>query len=280
MCRLCGREACAACYGQMKDAEAGIKTAEECPQFYRSCSKKGDHSAKEFSPVSRFAVTELENAITEMKDLLKNSEKVLGPRVSVPLPSRSPPLFVPQSQAVDLVPAHTIARVHRDDLTEPLFRSLWSKGEPLLVTDLLTQFKLGWTPAFFSEKYGAQGCVVLDCQTEENKKTSVTDFFNMFGKYDNRTTTFKLKDWPPSSDFRNTFPDLYEDFSAAVPVPNYVRRDGVLNIASHFALNTVVPDLGAPFPSLVLVVCADLSGRPEDVQRHGVFSKSGQQRIN
>ena len=27
-------------------------------------------------------------------------------------------------------------------------------------------------------------------------------------------------------------------------MPNYVRRDGVLNIASHFPSNTVAPDIG------------------------------------
>ena len=53
-----------------------------------------------------------------------------------------------------------------------------------------------------------------------------------------------LQDWPPSTDFRNAFPELYEDFANATPVPNYVRRDGVLNLASHFPSNTVAPDLG------------------------------------
>jgi [histone H3]-dimethyl-L-lysine9 demethylase len=56
--------------------------------------------------------------------------------------------------------------------------------------------------------------------------------------------TDTLQDWPPSSDFKTTFPNLYEDFSRAVPVPNYTRRDGALNIASHFPTNTIAPDIG------------------------------------
>ena len=40
------------------------------------------------------------------------------------------------------------------------------------------------------------------------------------------------------------FPELFEDFSNAVPVPNYTRRDGILNIASHFPVGTIAPDLG------------------------------------
>ena len=53
-----------------------------------------------------------------------------------------------------------------------------------------------------------------------------------------------MQDWPPSSDFKTAFPELYEDFNRAVPVPNYCRRDGAMNIASHFPSNTVSPDLG------------------------------------
>ncbi len=40
------------------------------------------------------------------------------------------------------------------------------------------------------------------------------------------------------------FPELYDEFVRVTPMPNYVRRDGVLNIASHFPSNAVVPDLG------------------------------------
>lgn len=56
--------------------------------------------------------------------------------------------------------------------------------------------------------------------------------------------------WPLSTDFKAAFPELYDDFNRAVPVPNYVRRDGVLNIASHFPSNTVAPDLGIYVPCL------------------------------
>ena len=54
------------------------------------------------------------------------------------------------------------------------------------------------------------------------------------------------QDWPPSADFKKTFPELYDEFVRVTPVPDYVRRDGVLNIASHFPSNAVVPDLGEP----------------------------------
>lgn len=56
--------------------------------------------------------------------------------------------------------------------------------------------------------------------------------------------TKNCQDWPPSTDFKTAFPELYEDFNRAVPVPSYTRRDGAYNIASHFPSNTIAPDLG------------------------------------
>lgn len=37
---------------------------------------------------------------------------------------------------------------------------------------------------------------------------------------------------------------MFDDFSHAVPAPDYIRRDGVLNLASHFPKNAVAPDIG------------------------------------
>lgn len=43
----------------------------------------------------------------------------------------------------------------------------------------------------------------------------------------------KLKDWPVTDEFEKSYPDMYHDFSNALPVPDYTRRDGVLNLYSH-----------------------------------------------
>jgi lysine-specific demethylase 3 len=41
------------------------------------------------------------------------------------------------------------------------------------------------------------------------------------------------------------FPDLFNDFCNVVPIPDYVRPDGVNNVASFFPTNGISPDLGA-----------------------------------
>jgi len=63
----------------------------------------------------------------------------------------------------------------------------------------------------------------------------VADFFAEYIKGPERTERIvkKLKDWPAYTEFREKFPDLYDDFHQAMPVPDYTRRDGVLNISAH-----------------------------------------------
>ncbi|KAF8966449.1 hypothetical protein BDZ97DRAFT_1657595 [Flammula alnicola] len=126
----------------------------------------------------------------------------------------------------------------------PAFSSLWHNGLPLLVKDVLPRFKLQWTPQYFMDRYGDQSCLIVESQTDVNKRVNVRDFFGKFGVYQDGRDCWKLKDWPPTAEFKTAFPELFEDFSQAVPVPDYVRRDGVYNIGSHFPSNAVGPDLG------------------------------------
>ena len=75
----------------------------------------------------------------------------------------------------------------------PSFTSLWILGVPILVKDVLPRFKLTWTPEYFIQQYGDQSCLVIECQTDINKRVSVREFFEQFGKYEGRTECWKLK---------------------------------------------------------------------------------------
>lgn len=75
----------------------------------------------------------------------------------------------------------------------PSFSSLWRFGVPILVKDVLPRFKLTWTPEYFIQQYGDQSCLVIECQTDVNKRVSVRQFFEQFGKYEGRTECWKLK---------------------------------------------------------------------------------------
>ena len=75
----------------------------------------------------------------------------------------------------------------------PSFGSLWTLGIPIMVKDVLPRFKLTWTPEYFIQQYGEQSCLVIECQTDVNKRLSVKEFFEMFGKYEGRKECWKLK---------------------------------------------------------------------------------------
>jgi hypothetical protein len=180
----------------------------------------------------------------------------------------------------DDIPFHPTVTFSDSMLTEEIFRQIWAEGHPLVVKGVLDKFHIKWTPQYFIEKYSDHGCMVVDCVTEAKREVTVGWFFAMFGKYSERDNSriWKLKDWPPSTDFKSAFPELYEDFARAVPIPSYCRRDGVLNIASHFPSNAVGPDLGTLRRFLLVDVEANwVANRPKNVQcvchpRHRRFS--------
>ncbi|KAG2148007.1 hypothetical protein DEU56DRAFT_783508 [Suillus clintonianus] len=332
MCRLCGREACAECFEQVKDltedkpgASQGEIAALQARRekhahsnpFFLSCTRRNEHHAKDFSPMSRFCKAELAQAIKDMEVMLQEPDNDALPVVgaidpslqvgqvqangnssssaqaadlqiggetsttvaeasipsapysgpsqdsvfhseSAPVTASSAPQVAEQPSSAPAVPpsadqnspppneipSHPTTTIADSQLTEEVFRPLWAKGDPIVVTELLPKFQIQWTPEYFVQKYNSQSCLILECQSDVNKRVTVGEFFSWFGKYEGRVECWKLKDWPPSTDFKTAFPELFEDFSRAVPVPNYVRRDGTLNIASHFPSNTVAPDLG------------------------------------
>ncbi|KAH0586927.1 hypothetical protein H2248_005761 [Termitomyces sp. 'cryptogamus'] len=315
LCRLCGREACGDCYSTIHELtyeRPGMTSAETqelarrrethgyANPFFLQCTKRVDHKAADFSPMSRFCREELERAIEEMEGVVRGmemeEEEQRQNAYGYPAPApASPTLPTPLAIAPFLpttlspltlsIPTHPIPHYAPSALTPSTFPALWSLGSPLVVVGLLPRFKIAWTPDYFVERYGAQNCLVIECRTEANKRVTVGEFFRAFGRYEgspsstaptplplpspssaagvpstgtrtrdpststhamlNRTdSVWKLKDWPPSMDFKKAFPELWEDFGNAVPVPSYVRRDGVLNIASHFPEDGVGPDIG------------------------------------
>ncbi|KAF8509415.1 Clavaminate synthase-like protein [Hysterangium stoloniferum] len=141
------------------------------------------------------------------------------------------------------VPSQHYHVFHRT-LSDTQFQEIWRTGVPIVVTDLLDKFSIQWSPDYFIKNFEQQKCLILECNTDQNRSVNVGEFFSQFGLYEGRDKCWKLKDWPPSADFRTTFPDLFEDFLKAVPVPNYTRPDGCLNIVSHFPTNTIAPDIG------------------------------------
>ena len=254
MCRLCGREACAECFEQVKELttdrigapEAEIAALQARREkhahinpFFLSCTRRNEHQAKDFSPMSRFCKTELTQAIEDMEALVKRSTRdgssenvVESPTIkSSPKPSRAlwdstspgsssspsgsevaksagippdPSSFASASASSAgqgssaggaQIPSHDTVSFPDADLTDDKFRRVWEKGAPLVVSGLSAKFSIQWTPEYFSTKYGTQSCLILECQTEQNKRVTVAEFFSLFGKYEGRRDCWKLKVW-------------------------------------------------------------------------------------
>ncbi|KAJ7809613.1 hypothetical protein B0H14DRAFT_3758991 [Mycena olivaceomarginata] len=121
------------------------------------------------------------------------------------------------------IPACEIRRFADHELTEEVFCRVWADGDPLLVTDIGRKHKVRCSPEYFIMHYGKHSCQITDCETDASKRLSVEQFFETYGDYDGRTSCWKLKDWTPSKDFRAAFPELYQDFGQAVPIPTRSR---------------------------------------------------------
>lgn len=260
MCRVCGREACADCFAvvlEMTEEPQNATSSELAawkakkdafynrqPSFLQCTGRNREHRASQFSPVTRFCKEELESAVRDMGVLVADELAALK-QLPPPVSGTEAPEEQVQPNDSSGIPYHEPRRFTKEELTNEKFRSIWARGEPFVVDDVLGGFQLQWTPQHFIEKYSSEDCVLIECQTDENKRTTVGQFFGMFGKYGEADRKrWKLKDFPPSTDFKSAFPELYEDFSNAVPVPDYVRRDGPLNLSSHFPINALAPDLG------------------------------------
>ncbi|CAZ80291.1 unnamed protein product [Tuber melanosporum] len=129
------------------------------------------------------------------------------------------------------------------------FQTLWKKGGiPLVIKGLKKKFTLPWDPEFFIEMYGGKPCAITDCGTGQVGVSTVGDFFRDFSKTDVEDTgtlrSLKLKDWPPESDFKDEFPNLFADFERALPFPEYTNRDASLNLVSRLPADWTKPDLG------------------------------------
>jgi len=123
-----------------------------------------------------------------------------------------------------------------------LFQSIWSRGEPLVVDlSMVDHSELPWDPAFFIDRFGDEEVTIgSNVPNRGERKSTVGEFFATFGKkgefsksekikvsndYSNRLYEFSFiregslisfclrQDWPPSTDFREDFPDLWKDVS-------------------------------------------------------------------
>ncbi|XP_033869584.3 lysine-specific demethylase 3A-like isoform X2 [Acipenser ruthenus] len=134
-----------------------------------------------------------------------------------------------------------------------IFRECWKQGQPVMVSGMHKILNSDlWKPETFRKEFGEQEVELVNCRTNEIiTGTTVGDFWNGFEDLSKRLKTkdgelmvLKLKDWPPGQDFRDMMPTRFDDLMNNIPLPEYTRRIGKLNLASRLPDYFVRPDLG------------------------------------
>lgn len=133
-----------------------------------------------------------------------------------------------------------------------VFRECWKQGQPVMVSGVHHKLNTElWKPESFRREFGNQEVDLVNCRTNEIiTGATVGDFWDGFEDVPNRLKNekepmvLKLKDWPPGEDFRDMMPSRFDDLMANIPLPEYTRRDGKLNLASRLPNYFVRPDLG------------------------------------
>ncbi|XP_041930091.1 lysine-specific demethylase 3B isoform X1 [Alosa sapidissima] len=134
-----------------------------------------------------------------------------------------------------------------------IFRECWKQGQPVLVSGIHKRLKGGlWRPEAFSEEFGDQDVDLVNCRNcaiiSDVKVREFWDGFQVISKrlkgVDGQPMVLKLKDWPPGEDFRDMMPTRFDDLMDNLPLPEYTKRDGRLNLASRLPNFFVRPDLG------------------------------------
>ncbi|KAG0780285.1 hypothetical protein G6F22_010169 [Rhizopus arrhizus] len=138
-------------------------------------------------------------------------------------------------------------------LTLKEFQAQWAQRKPVVVTDSLAKSNLEWTPEYFTRNYGKETIEVIDCVSDKAHKTTVKEYFKAFSEPANRkgyarklgaSQILKVKDWPPTENIAMKFPELYNDFMATVPMPEYASAGGYFNLANRLPKECLPPDLG------------------------------------
>ncbi|XP_068131416.1 lysine-specific demethylase 3A [Hyperolius riggenbachi] len=242
--------------------------------FGKSAASLQPFSSSILSPMSSNSSGFLRNLLNSTSVKQENSEKstpkllddifaslVQAKPMTDPVTSTSPPGLVVQPSLMGFnTPHYWLCDNRLLCLQDPsnksnwnVFRECWKQGQPVMVSGVHHQLNNElWRPESFRDEFGEQEADLVNCRTNDIiTGASVGDFWDGFEHISRRlkndageAMVLKLKDWPPGEDFRDMMPSRFEDLMNNIPLPEYTRREGKLNLASRLPSYFVVPDLG------------------------------------
>lgn len=137
--------------------------------------------------------------------------------------------------------------------TYKIFQQHWERGLPVVVANVTDKMqKIIWSPEYFSQRFGNEKHVMINCQNNVAiNRVAMKFFWDGFGSIKKRLprendekVVLKLKDWPTSDDFANVMKEHFDDLMGAVPLSAYTTRNGRFNLASYLPEHFSRPDLG------------------------------------
>lgn len=203
-CSRCGREFCNDCQIKLSElcsnSSGNFQESPSLEETDKSISNRGrsrdfnnllrcfhqqDHDSKDFLPVSRFHCERVSSTIDEMKRLLSSAGDLAE---SPSYPVNPAPEVIPPAQ---IYPSHSTIIIKAGEFTSDYFTQIWKLHRPIVVDRLQLDAAYLWSPEYLMELYGDDICPIENCQTGEQRLSSVREFFGMYGK--ERGEPWKLK---------------------------------------------------------------------------------------
>ncbi|XP_053671219.1 lysine-specific demethylase 3A [Anopheles nili] len=134
-----------------------------------------------------------------------------------------------------------------------VFHDQWERGQPVMVSGVSSKMNMDlWIPQSFGRDFGDQVNDLINCLNGKivrgHPMKVFWDGFETIGERlideRERSMMLKLKDWPPGDDFAEMMPTRFYDLMKSLPLAEYTRREGRLNLASRLCSFFVKPDLG------------------------------------
>lgn len=134
------------------------------------------HCQKDFNAVSRFLEGEVDR---EIEQIICHAHTTPPPLTNAYQPGRRilDKIHKAQTerQAIELDSA---------ELTDELFDFLWTaeRAYPLVVHNADQHLQLNWDAPCFIDLFGEEKCIIEDCKTGQQCKSTVGQFFQKFGQ--------------------------------------------------------------------------------------------------
>jgi lysine-specific demethylase 3 len=141
----------------------------------------------------------------------------------------------------------------------------WDASQPIIITGVSDNLECDWSPSSFARAFRKLDCHVQECLSGVHRSMKVSDFFETFGQYSPQregarnlmvrfsaadspwipvSDAFSEQDWPSNIDLAEWQPDLFQDIMTNIPLPDFTRRNGALNLASRIPPGSNNPVLG------------------------------------